>query len=74
MWVRYGPMEFAEAILSFLMDPQKAKEMGERGRAYVLAHRSYVRMADVLEERCYNILKIDFPKGGIIRSIGIFVK
>ena len=53
--VEYDPQLFGEAIVAVLKDPEEARKMAERGRAYVLAHRSYQQMADKLEE-CYGNL------------------
>jgi glycosyltransferase involved in cell wall biosynthesis len=39
--VAYEENAFADAILRLLADPESARRMGERGRPYVLAHRSY---------------------------------
>ena len=47
---------FANAVLSVLAEPGRAREMGERGRAYVEAHRSYSRIADRLEAKYFQLL------------------
>jgi glycosyltransferase involved in cell wall biosynthesis len=36
---------WAEAVVALLRDPQRAREMGERGRAYVARERDYAQMA-----------------------------
>jgi glycosyltransferase involved in cell wall biosynthesis len=54
--VQYDPKLFSEAIVFLLKNPENAKEMGKRARAYVLAHRSYQQMADELEERYYKLM------------------
>ena len=40
---------FANAIISLLEAPKTAARMGERGRRYVLEHRSYAKIADFVE-------------------------
>ncbi len=52
--VPYDERSFAEAILKILSDQESAKKMGESGRRYVLAHRSYERIADIVENRYYR--------------------
>jgi glycosyltransferase involved in cell wall biosynthesis len=41
---------FAKAIVQLLSDPAKAQRMGEQGRAWVVAHRSYERLARLVAE------------------------
>jgi glycosyltransferase involved in cell wall biosynthesis len=48
--------EFSAAIISLLDDPLLAKEMGERGRRYVEAHRTHSGMADVVENQYYKLI------------------
>jgi len=43
-----GP--FADAVLELLKDPDRAAQAGSQGRAYVLEHRSYERLASVVED------------------------
>ena len=40
---------FAAAIVTLLKSPETAREMGVRGRDYAIQHRSYARIADVVE-------------------------
>jgi glycosyltransferase involved in cell wall biosynthesis len=40
---------FAQAVIKLLSAPETAARMGERGRRYVLEHRSYARIADLVE-------------------------
>jgi glycosyltransferase involved in cell wall biosynthesis len=40
---------FAAAVVKLLRAPEAAARMGENGRRYVLEHRSYARIADVVE-------------------------
>jgi glycosyltransferase involved in cell wall biosynthesis len=46
---------FAAALLSLLRDPDAARAMGERGRRYVLDHRSYRVIADTVEKRMVEV-------------------
>jgi glycosyltransferase involved in cell wall biosynthesis len=47
--VPYEEQAFADAVLRLAEDPLRAREMGRRGRAYVLEHRSYQVIADIVE-------------------------
>lgn len=47
---------FANAVLEILADPERARDMGARGRAYVENHRSYARIADRLEQTYFRLL------------------
>jgi glycogen(starch) synthase len=40
---------FAGAIVSLLQDPERGRRMGEQGRQWVLAHRTYNHLTDYLE-------------------------
>jgi glycosyltransferase involved in cell wall biosynthesis len=51
--VPWDETAFAAAIVKLLRDPETAAHMGARGRAYVLEHRSYRNIADLVE----NILQ-----------------
>jgi glycosyltransferase involved in cell wall biosynthesis len=54
--VKHEPTAFAEATIELLDNPERCAEMGARGRAYVLQHRNYDKIAADLD-RCYrNIL------------------
>lgn len=46
---QWDEQEFATAILAVLADPQKAAEMGARGRAYIEQHRTNQIMGDLVE-------------------------
>lgn len=52
--VDFTPEAFAEAILECLANPERARAMGESGRAWIRAHRSYSaiaqRVADTLRQ------------------------
>jgi glycosyltransferase involved in cell wall biosynthesis len=49
--VRYDEQAFADAVVKLLRSPQEARAMGQRGREYVLKHRSYDVIADIVERR-----------------------
>lgn len=49
--VPFTPEDFARAILELLDNPQAAFEMGQRGRRWVVEHRSYEVLARRLEAR-----------------------
>lgn len=53
--VPWDEAEFARAIVALLNAPEQAREMGERGRRYVTEHRSYARIADVVERELLAI-------------------
>ncbi|MEO8464136.1 MAG: glycosyltransferase family 4 protein [Gammaproteobacteria bacterium] len=44
--VPYEVRAFADAIITLLKDPERARAMGEQGRKYVAQFRSYPRIAD----------------------------
>ncbi|MEJ5364735.1 MAG: glycosyltransferase family 4 protein [Desulfosoma sp.] len=52
--VPYEEGAFARAILELMRDPTKAAEMGQKGRAYVLKHRTYPRIAQELEHEYFR--------------------
>jgi glycosyltransferase involved in cell wall biosynthesis len=61
--VAYEEVAFADAILKLLADPEGARQMGGRGRRYVLAHRSYeVIGREVEAELCRIIERARSPK------------
>ncbi len=49
--VAYEEQPFAEAIVSLLQNPEVAVRMGQQGRRYVIEHRAYPVIADILERR-----------------------
>lgn len=53
--VAYDPGAMAEAVLDLLEDPDAARAMGRRGRAYVEAHRSYAVLARDLAVRLADL-------------------
>jgi glycosyltransferase involved in cell wall biosynthesis len=54
--VPYEEGAFAAAIVRLLRNPALAREMGERARQYVLAHRTYRAIADLVEQRLLQIV------------------
>jgi glycosyltransferase involved in cell wall biosynthesis len=54
--VEYTESAFAAAILALIGDPQAARAMGERGRRYVIEHRSYGVIADLVERRLREVV------------------
>lgn len=54
---------FAAAIVQLLHDPQTARLMGARGRSYVRRHRVYGVIADLVEKRIQEIVKVDARHG-----------
>lgn len=49
--VPYEEAPFAAAIVTLLQNPETALAMGQRGRSYVLGHRAYGVIADIVEKR-----------------------
>lgn len=49
--VPYDVQAFAEAVVRLMRTPELAREMGLRGRTYALEHRSYERIADLVERQ-----------------------
>jgi glycosyltransferase involved in cell wall biosynthesis len=54
--VPFTPEAFADAIIELLDNPEKAKEMGQRGREWVVKNRSYEILARRVEERYFELL------------------
>ncbi len=48
---------FAAAVVRLLDDPEAARSMGQRGRRYVLEHRTYAAIATVVERRLLEIVE-----------------
>jgi glycosyltransferase involved in cell wall biosynthesis len=55
--VLYAEQPFAAAIVSLLKDPETARLMGQRGRRYVIEHRTYGVIADRVEKRMVDIVE-----------------
>jgi glycosyltransferase involved in cell wall biosynthesis len=54
--VPYEEQAFADAVVKLLQDPVMARTMGERGRRWVLEHRTYRAIADEVENRYGDII------------------
>lgn len=54
--VPFTPEAFATAIIELLNDPEKAAEMGRRGREWVIKNRSYEILARQVEVRYLELL------------------
>jgi glycosyltransferase involved in cell wall biosynthesis len=53
--VPWDEERFAEAIIKLLRAPEEAQIMGERGRRYVLQHRAYRVIADMVERELVRV-------------------
>ncbi len=54
--VPYEERAFADAIVSLMRNPDAARLMGQRGRRYVLEHRSYRAIADEVEKKLQGVI------------------
>lgn len=54
--VPYREKEFAEAIVCLLQNPDKAKTMGIKGRAYIEENREYSKICDLVENQYYQLI------------------
>lgn len=61
--VPYREDAFAKGIIDLLENPEKAREMGQRGLEYVALHRDYEKIAEYLESEYYRILATAKPGG-----------
>ena len=55
--VHFDDESFAEGILEILNDPDRAEEMGRKGRDWVVTNRHYDAISRELENGCFNVLK-----------------
>lgn len=55
--VPYEEEAFADAIVRLLGDPEAARSMGQRGRRYVLEHRTYAAIASVVERQFLDVVE-----------------
>ena len=55
--VSFTPEAFAQAIIELLDNSERTKEMGRRGREWVIKNRSYEIFARRLEEKYFEVLK-----------------
>jgi glycosyltransferase involved in cell wall biosynthesis len=53
--VPYDEQAFADAILKIAADPVHARQMGQRGRDYVLRHRNYAEIASLVEREMLRL-------------------
>jgi len=56
--VPFAPEAFAHAIIELLDNPQKAVEMGQRGREWVVKNRTYEILARQVEEKYFELLEL----------------
>jgi glycosyltransferase involved in cell wall biosynthesis len=61
--VDYSPDAFASTAVDLLRSPQKRKTMGEKGRAWVNANRSYQILADQVEKMYLGLIQSNIPDG-----------
>jgi glycosyltransferase involved in cell wall biosynthesis len=57
--VPYEEQAFADAIVKILESPEIASAMGRRGRDYALGHRTYPRIADIVEQQLLKTTMAD---------------
>lgn len=57
--VERDPKQFAEAILSLLSDPNRARVFGKTGRKHVLDHWTWEQSVSALEEHLAEISSVD---------------
>jgi glycosyltransferase involved in cell wall biosynthesis len=55
--VSWNEQEFAEAIVGLLRAPDECERMGRKGRRYVEEHRSYEKIADLVEKELARIAR-----------------
>jgi len=55
--VPYEEQRFADAIVWLLEDPEAAQSMGQRGRRYVLEHRTYGAIAATVEQQFLDVVE-----------------
>jgi glycosyltransferase involved in cell wall biosynthesis len=55
--VHFDDESFAEGILEILNNPNRAEEMGRKGRDWVVTNRHYDAISRELEHGCFNVLK-----------------
>lgn len=56
--VPWDESRFAAAIVSLISDPEGARRMGQQGRRYVMQHRVYRAIADVVEQQLLKITAV----------------
>ena len=55
--VPFTPEAFADAIIELLDNPERAAEMGQRGRQWVVKNRSYESLARQIEQGYFELVK-----------------
>ncbi len=55
--VPYEEQAFADAMIYLIDNPDKAKDMGIKGREYILKNRTYNKIADMVEQKFFEILQ-----------------
>lgn len=55
--VNWDELEFANAIINLLKNPQKAQTMGKKGREYIKQHRSYNKIAQHVDSVYQKIIQ-----------------
>ncbi|MEM7220400.1 MAG: glycosyltransferase [Pseudomonadota bacterium] len=60
--VGWDEAAFADAAIEIMQDPERARQMGERGYAYAMANRTYRVIADQVEQK-YLALYPKAPSG-----------
>ena len=61
--VKFEDKSFVGGIMELLNNPEKAREMGEKGREWVVKNRSYEVLANRLEERYFELVNT-YKQGG----------
>ncbi|MFQ5470383.1 MAG: glycosyltransferase family 4 protein [Gammaproteobacteria bacterium] len=56
--VPWNEKEFAGAVLKIIKNPELAKQMGKKGREYVVNNRVNSTMTDLIEKQYYRILSL----------------
>jgi len=56
--VKYDTKSFAEAIIWLLENPEKAKEMGQNGRKWLIDHRNFESLSEKIESKYFELMKI----------------
>ena len=62
--VKFEEESFADGIMELLDNPERAKEMGEKGHEWVIKNRTYEILARKLEERYFELLR---DSGSVIK-------
>ena len=60
--VKFEAESFANGIIKLIDDPKLAKEMGAKGREWVVKNRSYEILARKVEKKYFEVLKSDLMR------------